>query len=90
MPNGRHVLVRRILRAKLLSTSLAFEDRRPVICVVHVLIASTLGTEGAVAGLAFGPVVIFIPVVIFVHMVLAVMPVAEGGHAGLALVHLEE
>lgn len=82
MPNGRHVLVRRILRAKLLGTSLAFEERRPVICVVHVLIASTPGTEGAVTGLAFGPVVIF------VHMVLAVILVAEGGHAGLALVHL--
>jgi hypothetical protein len=29
-------------------------------------------------------------VVIFVHMVLAVMLIAEGGHAGIALVHLGE
>lgn len=81
MSNDCHVLVRRVLGTKLTGASLASEARRPVIRVVHVLIASTLGTEGSGAGLAFGPVVIVL------HMLLAIIFKPERGRAGLALVH---
>jgi hypothetical protein len=47
-----HMLVRCILRVKLLGASLASEAWRPVIFVVHVLIASILGTKGREADLA--------------------------------------
>ena len=84
MSNSRHVLVCCVLRAKLLGASLTFEARRPVVCVAHVLIASTLGMEGFGAGLAFGPVAIV------VHVVLTVILVPEGGRASLTLIHLRQ
>jgi hypothetical protein len=80
MPYSSHVLFRCHLRTELPSASLAFEDRGLMICVVHVLLASTLGTEGTSAGLAFGPVVIV------VHVVLAIILAVKGFGAGLALV----
>lgn len=56
MANSVHVLIRSILRAKLASTGLALECRSPVVQIVHVLIASTPGTEASRTGLAVSPV----------------------------------
>lgn len=82
MSNGRHMLVRCILRAKVPCARLAFEAWCPVIGVVHMLVARLLSTEGTGTRLAFGPVVIF------VHMVVAVILAPEGTGASLAFVHL--
>jgi hypothetical protein len=52
MPTGGHVLVYGVLRAKFPGAGLAFEDRCPVVLLVHMLLTSPESPKGTQACVA--------------------------------------
>lgn len=77
------MLISSALREKLSRAGLAVIPRCPVICVVHVLVASAPGTKGATACLAFRAMHFVIHVFLIGSLVL------KAGTTRLTLIHFD-